>query len=269
MKKNKLALVLLMALFEFKISMAQTIIYAQNFDSSGTFPQNMYRQTFNSAPNWGLDTTSRYSGKYAAKVNYQNSNSMLSSWLTTPSINIPSNGSTVLSFFEKKRFTGISVQKFRIKISSGSQTDTLSLDLLKEYTEDSLSQSFKKRTIDLSAYKGKTVYISFISVQRDGNDWWLDDIEVTTNGTVLSIPLTSKSVFSLYPNPAKEVINIAGLNSEGGKIEIWSTNGLKISEYNLSPDNFQVPIMHLNSGIYFIKIESKKTSASYKFLKEN
>ena len=62
----------------------------------------------------------------------------------------------------------------------------------------------------------------------------------------------------LYPNPAKNYINIEMPSSEG-RLEIWSLQGRKIFEQSLTRSNERIQIQHLKPGMYavFIHLPNK------------
>jgi hypothetical protein len=68
-----------------------------------------------------------------------------------------------------------------------------------------------------------------------------------------SIKIESKTkVIMLYPNPAKDYLNID--NFYRGKIEIYSVNGLKLLE---SENTNMIDIQELQNGIYFVKSDNE------------
>ncbi len=59
---------------------------------------------------------------------------------------------------------------------------------------------------------------------------------------------------SLYPNPAKDWLQISGLPVEA-ELQIIDINGRMIETQIISQNRIDVPIHHLSAGIYFIKIK--------------
>jgi photosystem II stability/assembly factor-like uncharacterized protein len=88
-------------------------------------------------------------------------------------------------------------------------------------------------------------------------------------GSLLStggVEFSKEETFSIYPNPAKDVLNINAAKSLSA--ELYNILGEKISTYNLSPDNNAINISGLSNGIYFVTtiIEGKRYVR--KFMKE-
>ncbi|WP_299115400.1 T9SS type A sorting domain-containing protein [uncultured Winogradskyella sp.] len=92
-----------------------------------------------------------------------------------------------------------------------------------------------------------------------------DEVEVEVV-EVLSIDDVSVIDFSLYPNPAKDVLNIQTNNVTINSVSIYDMLGkevLSVKEVNNSID-----ISNLKSGIYLIKIATNEASVTKKIVKE-
>lgn len=77
------------------------------------------------------------------------------------------------------------------------------------------------------------------------------------------------NVFSFYPNPANEVLNVE-LENLNEAVTVSIINALReevlIGKEAIQHSTFN--IQHLTSGVYFIKIESKKGTTTKKFIKQ-
>ncbi len=101
----------------------------------------------------------------------------------------------------------------------------------------------------------------------DPDNWILNQ-----QGNVDSIesPGSNQSLFSFYPNPAKETIQInfnPKLYRTEKRIQIIDLNGLIIKDYKLSFTSEPVDISYLSNGFYFIRGISENNVYTYKFLK--
>jgi hypothetical protein len=71
--------------------------------------------------------------------------------------------------------------------------------------------------------------------------------------------------FSIYPNPAQEVLTIE-LNAAGNKtLEITNMNGQVVEKLNFSETRNQVSISALPAGVYFVKIQNGSAKRFVKF----
>jgi len=102
----------------------------------------------------------------------------------------------------------------------------------------------------------------------DPNNWILNEA-----GTVDSVnsPGNNKSLFSFFPNPAKETINIsfnAKLYSQEKQIQIIDLSGKLIKTITSNSNLIPVNISDLSNGVYFVKGVSKENTYTYKFIKQ-
>ncbi|MGV9003717.1 DUF7619 domain-containing protein [Flavobacterium sp.] len=78
-----------------------------------------------------------------------------------------------------------------------------------------------------------------------------------------------ESYFTLYPTPAKEVLNINKKGSIGvTSIEIYNMLGQKVLAYTNSENISALDVSQLKTGTYFIKLNSDKGTVAQQFVKE-
>ncbi len=83
----------------------------------------------------------------------------------------------------------------------------------------------------------------------------------------LSIEKNSlETTVTLFPNPAKNILNITSQTSEITRVEIYSVIGKKLIEFN--SNLHKLAIDELSRGLYLIKIYADKNSFTTKFIKE-
>ena len=87
--------------------------------------------------------------------------------------------------------------------------------------------------------------------------------------TIVNADFTSVSGIRIYPDPATDVLNIAGLsNSSATTISIINVEGKIVLQKNISGNFYQLNIQSLRPGNYFIKTEDSKKITTIKFVKE-
>jgi uncharacterized repeat protein (TIGR01451 family) len=74
------------------------------------------------------------------------------------------------------------------------------------------------------------------------------------------------SKFSLYPNPAKTILNIQS-EKNIDSIEIIDTNGRVIHKQRIDNTNGTVNVESFSNGIYFIKLHNDQNTTTIKFIK--
>ncbi len=80
-----------------------------------------------------------------------------------------------------------------------------------------------------------------------------------------------ESQITIYPNPAKSILNIEiqNLNNELGIIEIYDIQGRKFYSFSSSTnETIQIDVSQLKSGLYFIKYNSNQQTSISKFVIE-
>ncbi|AUC74399.1 FG-GAP-like repeat-containing protein [Olleya sp. Bg11-27] len=102
-----------------------------------------------------------------------------------------------------------------------------------------------------------------VGLGNDGNE----KIKIYKNETVsLSVDTYLKKTISLYPNPVNDIINIRGVTIKGGEISITNALGQTVISTGLID---VINVSHLESGIYFITIESDSNKKeTLKFIKK-
>jgi PKD repeat protein len=73
----------------------------------------------------------------------------------------------------------------------------------------------------------------------------------------LAIENNEEILFSVYPNPFSNLLNIKTINTEAVSYEITSIDGRRISQGNISGDNQTINTSELNSGLYMLSISDK------------
>ncbi len=110
--------------------------------------------------------------------------------------------------------------------------------------------------IDLIAWAGNpSIQVKFENFNVQGNNLFIDDIEISGTETPVAIIKTENSdILKIYPNPTNDFINIEIAGK--GNIEIININGqvLYSKEYN-KPQ--QIDISDYPKGIYFVKFKSR------------
>jgi hypothetical protein len=73
-----------------------------------------------------------------------------------------------------------------------------------------------------------------------------------------------KSTINIYPNPVKSILNIK-TDDKIKTIELYDEIGRKVK--NLSKSNV-INLENLSKGIYYLKIQTEKSSSVEKIIKE-
>ncbi len=119
----------------------------------------------------------------------------------------------------------------------------------------------------------KIVYIAF-GLEQVNNATTRDEIMDRTykwfTGQQLPTNINQNigNVFSVYPNPAKDIISINIDNSDSNySVKIYSVTGKIIYSNNIIDEIHQIDIEKFSSGVYFIEVTSSNVSQRTRFVK--
>ncbi|MGY0391135.1 FG-GAP-like repeat-containing protein [Bizionia sp. KMM 8389] len=88
-----------------------------------------------------------------------------------------------------------------------------------------------------------------------------------TEGEYLAVDDTSVTNFSIYPNPAKNTLNIASPTNLNGRIAtVFDINGKKLLNTRLISN--AIDVSDLPSGFYILRLETEGRIVNQKFIKE-
>jgi hypothetical protein len=108
------------------------------------------------------------------------------SWLVTPQIKLPEEETMLFSFFERNAFMN-DYGHSGVWISTESG-DPANDKYEKVYESNTPVGTYTERTINLSDYKGKIVYLAFVYRGADAHNWWIDDVSIDQAPDVFEVP---------------------------------------------------------------------------------
>jgi hypothetical protein len=130
-------------------------------------------------------------------------------------------------------------------------------------------------SIDLSAYLNNRIQIRFNRVT--GSTWQadvaLDNVRLTNSAGTSNASLTndfsfdtSNSAFSVYPNPAKDILNVKLTTNSNNTFKIINALGQTVKTGKFTSRKIQ--ISELKTGVYIIEINDGEESLLKKFVKK-
>ncbi len=170
------------------VASALTLPISEGFEGS-TFPPDCWIAVrgdngLGTGFDWSQSTTTN-SGSGAAFVRYENvTGGLAEDWLITPEVNLSGGFNSTMTFFMKDTYPNDFGSTYQIRYSTTTQSDLSSFTVLEEWGETDISTDWTQRTVDLSSLDGSEVYLAFVLIQDDGDDWALDDVVISSTGTV-------------------------------------------------------------------------------------
>jgi hypothetical protein len=147
-----------------------------------------------------------------------------------------------------------------------------------EFIFENINLDFDDATNDgYVAFKIKTLPTLKVgdSFDNEANIYFDYNFPIVTNKATSKFAATLgtqdfvfSNYFSLYPNPAKSVLNISSKESiEVQSISIYNTLGQLVLVVTNAEKVSKIDVSHLTTGNYFIKINSDKGTTNTKFIK--
>jgi len=121
----------------------------------------------------------------------------------------------------------------------------------------------------LDAYNGQTIRIGIHCISPERYMLMIDDFKVTATSVMATDDFIS-SKFSVYPNPVNNIVNISNNRAiQINKISITDINGRIVKSLNFNGVvETQIPVLELNTGLYFMNIDTNEGMATKKKIKK-
>ena len=123
--------------------------------------------------------------------------------------------------------------------------------------------------------KTKPTLVLGDTFSNSANIYFDYNFPITTNTVMTTVSALAAqdfdfgSYFSVYPNPAKDVLHLATKNEIGVKsVSIYNTLGQMVLVVTNPENNATIDVANLKAGTYFIKVTTDKGTANTKFIKE-
>jgi len=188
-------------------------------------------------------------------------------WLISPQITLGASGNS-LTFWAKACDATYGAEKFKVGISSGNTTANVTLLSTGTVTIPS-NINWVQYTYNVpSSFDGQAVYFSINCVSDDQFGFAVDDFKVTTTA-VASAQSFFTNNFSIYPNPANNVLNLSVKNGlTVNEISVVDINGRTVKTINNSFDSeMEINVADLTSGVYMLNVKTEEGVATSKFVK--
>jgi hypothetical protein len=213
------------------------------------------------ASNWTARSGQKSMACFAAVPNAAFPNN--DDWLISPQITLGSADNQV-SFWAKSCDAEFSDEQFEVFISTtGTAVGDFSSISPVEVTAFGNYVQYTYDIFDASV----PVYVGIHCTSPDMFGFMLDDFQVTTSD--LSVNENFSKKFSTYPNPVSSVVTISNNdNILVSNVTITDINGRTVK--NIQVNNLsqvELNVSDLNSGVYFINVDTDNGKAVRKFVK--
>ncbi|MEI6817209.1 MAG: choice-of-anchor V domain-containing protein [Bacteroidota bacterium] len=250
--------------------------YIQGFESTTFPPAGWSIVNPDSSTTWGQSTAGYHNGNASAHMNnYYYSSPGEKDDLISPNFNVSSTVSPQLSFYVAyAMYTSNTPETLSVFISTdcgATWTSIYSKYGTTLQTAPSTTSEFvptasqwRKDSISLSAYTTfQNVIFKFENTTENGNDLYLDDINITASTTGIPIIANNVTNVTVFPNPTNNKLNVlfALNNQENVSIKMYDIYGEMINSFINQPlekgnHSYRFELNDYAAGIYFLNITS-------------
>lgn len=189
-------------------------------------------------------------------------------WLISPQITLGESGNQ-LSFYAKSCDATYGAEKFKVGVSTTGTAPanfTVISDGMFMVTDP--AKTWIQYIFDLDAYANQPIYISINCISDDQFGFAVDDFQVTAMVTASAQDFFANH-FSMFPNPAKNVLNLSVKNGLAiNEINVIDLNGRIVKNVKSGFEtDMQINVSDLTSGLYLIDIKTAEGTATSKFIK--
>lgn len=232
-----------------------------------------FSNSFDTINNWQITNTTSYSGTKSVMLNNFDNLMSTKDELYSKVINLT--GATALNISFKYAYAekdSSSNDRLQLYISNNCNNSWLQrLNLVNTALETALmtatsfipanSGEWKQATTSIpSSFMTAGFRFKFVYTSNGGNNIYIDDINLDVNAGINDQDQLS-STFQLFPNPAKEYVNISFTLAETKKINISVLNVLGQTIYSTEEKIFSkgehtvvFDIKGFNGGVYFVNV---------------
>ncbi len=229
---------------------SSNIPYSMGFEPSEVFAGWTIENTNNDAQTWAIETTGGHAGPYVAIYKY-NSASAANDWLITKCIELESGKTYHVSYWYK---VGLNTFPERFNVFIGSDHISTSLTTLIKDQPNDTNKTYKQGGANFTIPANGVYYIGFHCYSAADMDYlYIDDISITDVTDINEV--TNADKISVYPNPAKDVINVFA-SEKIRRIKVMNAFGQVIISDEVNNSNITVNTTNIANGMYYLQIET-------------
>ncbi|MFN5629952.1 MAG: M43 family zinc metalloprotease [Bacteroidota bacterium] len=117
---------------------------------------------------------------------------------------------------------------------------------------------------------GTSVRIKFVFTSGDGNNLFIDNIQINGNSTTSIQEINLENVFSIQPNPTQGIVKVTSSKFNGSINEVSIVNLLGKQVYKINSidknTNLNFDLSEFSDGIYFLQIKTNKGNLTKKIV---
>ncbi len=248
--------------------------FTESFETTASLDGlQWFSNSFDTINKWQLTNTASFSGSKSIMLNNFNNTMSTKDELYSSIINLTGASALNLSFkYAYARKDTSSHDHLQLYISSNCNNTWIQrLDLVSpeletvpltaaSFTPANSSEWKQASAVIPVPFMNSSFRFKFVYISNGGNNIYIDDINLDVNAGINNFDALNSS-FRLFPNPAKEQVNIAFTLPEAKKINFSVLNVLGQTIYNAGSEYYgagehsiNLDITAIPSGMYFVKV---------------
>lgn len=136
---------------------------------------------------------------------------------------------------------------------------------------DGVQNDWVLEEIELSDYLGESILVRF-QLRSDGglrqDGFYFDDLTINVlEDSVLGNSDVEATVFGIYPNPVKDILNIT-TSAANYEVAVYNLQGQLVKTYANNSGSQSLDYSSFADGLYILKLSSEETTQSFKIIKQ-
>lgn len=169
--------------------------------------------------------------------------------------------SSQISFWGKSASTQSNSYEY---VSYGFMTNPKDPATFTKMSEVTLKTDMTLNSVNMKDYKAS--YGQYFAIRSIGQTFYVDDFKY--EDPTLTVTENQLKFFKLYPNPAKNVLNIESVENSIDLVRIYDLNGKEVKKIvSKGNTSLQIQIGNLSNGIYILEAHSGDRKEIQKFIK--
>ncbi len=259
--------------------------FKENFEN-GLEANNWYVENPDASVTWEVDSTwgLPFNAHSVSMKLYDYSPADLQlDGLISPNIEIPNVSSASLRFDISYQLIHASIADY-LTIYASTDCGATFTQIFSEgpelSTHDTITANYvplydfqwKTMYVDLSTYAGTDVMLKFETENKSGNNMYLDNIWIYDGEEPLAVNSNADMKIKLFPNPTTGIVTLLMENGDKRQkvgVKLQNILGQTLNEFNVdaSVKATQLDLSLLESGIYFVKVNTGQRHQTYKIIK--
>lgn len=223
-------------------------------------PACMYTENLSGANNWITENVQGNGFDGVTFIYKWHGSIEADAWLYTQGVNLTAGQEYVLSYRYGNNSDSYTEA---LEVAMGTVANASAMTEVLASHMDIMDGQAHEEHIVIEVVETGVYYFGFNALS-DANQFnlYLDNISVDFS---MATPDFTKNSFTMYPNPASQLVNLTG-NTTISQVNIYNVLGQLLITKNIKANEAQLDVSSLDSGNYFVEIHSNENKEILKLL---